>query len=122
MNYLLKNLLKLSYTWLMRTKTKLQNIGMSALVSLYGNPNNIGGGIASLVVSLIPRLSTTLTSKTTDIVNVNSDNYVEALARRDEIEDLLNKAYGVAHHLQDMYNKLDDNIQTYEDEQAALDE
>lgn len=55
-------------------------------------------------------------------MQINSKNYEEALERRDEIEQLLDKAYGIAFHLQDMYNELDEDIENYNKEQNGLDD
>lgn len=55
-------------------------------------------------------------------MNVNSKNYPGAKERRDEIEELLNKTYEIAFHLQDMYNQLDDDIYKYEQSEKGLDD
>lgn len=55
-------------------------------------------------------------------MNVNSKNYDEAIERRDEIEDLINRANGIVSHLLDMYNELEDGIKQYDQEQHVLDQ
>lgn len=55
-------------------------------------------------------------------MKITEKNYEEAQERRDEIEQLLDKAYGIAFHLQDMYNELDEDINNYDKSQYGLDD